>query len=100
LRQLPRQVEEGGHDESVDEAAGFVDRTFGHLDILMNNAGIARGATKPSETSVGDLRATYETNVFAVVRVTNAFLPLLCKANAARIVNVTSKRGSLGDAGA
>jgi len=42
----------------------------------------------------------FETNVFAVVRVTNAFLPLLRKATAGRGVNVTSKRGSLGEEGA
>jgi hypothetical protein len=42
----------------------------------------------------------YETNVFAVVRVTNAFMPLLLRSKAGRIVNVTSKRGPIGEEGA
>ena len=54
----------------------------------------------PAEETADDLRYVYETNVFAVVRLTNAFLPLLRRAPAARIVNVTSKRGSIGDDGA
>lgn len=87
-------------DASVQAAARWVRETFGRLDALINNAGVARGSPKPSETHVEDLREVYETNVFAVVRVTNAFLPLLREAMAGRIVNVTSKRGSIGEEGA
>ena len=50
--------------------------------------------------TANDFRLVYETNVFAVVTVTNAFLPLLRKAPAGRIVNVSSKRGSIGEQGA
>ncbi len=85
---------------SVTAAVACVRESFGLLDVLVNNAGIAKGSTKPSETTVDDLRAVYETNVFAVVRTTNAFLPLLRESDAARVVNVTSKRGSLGEEGA
>jgi NAD(P)-dependent dehydrogenase (short-subunit alcohol dehydrogenase family) len=87
-------------DASVQAAARFAQETFGHLDALINNAGIAAGSAKPFETRIEDLRTVYETNVFSVVRMTNAFLPLLREAVAARIVNVTSKRGSLGEDGA
>jgi NAD(P)-dependent dehydrogenase (short-subunit alcohol dehydrogenase family) len=69
-------------------------------DVLVNNAGVATGYHKPSGETADDLRQVYETNVFAVVSVTNAFLPWLLKAPAARIVNVTSKRGSIGEEGA
>jgi NAD(P)-dependent dehydrogenase (short-subunit alcohol dehydrogenase family) len=67
------------------------------LDILINNAGIARGdgTGKPSETTLATLRTVYETNVFGVVAVTNAMLPLLRRAPAARIVNVSSEVGSI-----
>src|SRR5262249_3280918 len=67
------------------------------LDILVNNAGIARGdgGGRPSQTTVETLRAVYETNVFGAVTVTNAMLPLLRRAPAARIVNVSSEVGSI-----
>ena len=83
--------------ESVTQAAGWVDGEYGLLDILVNNAGIARGdgTGLPSQTTLATLRAVYETNVFGVVAVTNAMLPLLRRAPAARIVNVSSEVGSI-----
>jgi NAD(P)-dependent dehydrogenase (short-subunit alcohol dehydrogenase family) len=84
-------------DKSVARAAEWIDAEYGVLDILVNNAGIARGdgRGRPSETTLGTLRAVYETNVFGVVAVTNAMLPLLRRAAAARIVNVSSEVGSI-----
>ncbi|MEU7866173.1 SDR family oxidoreductase [Dactylosporangium sp. NPDC049140] len=66
------------------------------LDVLVNNAGVLleRGAL-PSVTPVQMLRDAYEVNVFGVVAVTNAFLPALRRAEAARIVNLGSGLGSL-----
>ncbi|MGW4298021.1 SDR family NAD(P)-dependent oxidoreductase, partial [Micromonospora chersina] len=74
-----------------------VEREYGHLDVLVNNAGIIRadGAGLPSQTTLDSLREVYETNVFGVVAVTNALLPLLRRAPAARIVNVSSEVGSI-----
>ncbi len=76
--------------DSVQAAAEMIGREFGRLDVLVNNAGVATGYHKPSEETADDLRSVYETNVFAVVSVTNAFLPWLPSAPAARIVNITS----------
>jgi NAD(P)-dependent dehydrogenase (short-subunit alcohol dehydrogenase family) len=89
-----------GSDEDVAAAARRLEADFGRLDILVNNAGVNLGRREPSEETADTLRAVYETNVFAVVRVTNALLPLLRLSPAGRIVNVTSKRGSIGEEGA
>jgi len=82
---------------SIREAAVHIDQRYGKLDVLVNNAAIARadGDWSPSATSLATIRAVYETNVFGVVAVTNAMLPLLRKAPAARIVNVSSEVGSI-----
>jgi NAD(P)-dependent dehydrogenase (short-subunit alcohol dehydrogenase family) len=89
---------------SVRAAAQTVESEAGRLDVLVNNAGIgyAPGSRfrTPAEEIAEDMRTVYETNVFAVVRVTNAFMPLLLRSDAGRIVNVTSKRGSIGEEGA
>jgi NAD(P)-dependent dehydrogenase (short-subunit alcohol dehydrogenase family) len=84
-------------EKSVNRAAEWIGAEFGRLDILVNNAGIARGdgTGLPSQTTVETLRTVYETNVFGVVAVTNALLPLLRQAPAARIVNVSSEVGSI-----
>ena len=81
--------------KSAREAADWVDHEYGRLDILVNNAGIARAAGPPSQTDLDAMREVYETNVFGVIIVTNAMLPLLRRAPAARIVNVSSEVGSI-----
>jgi NAD(P)-dependent dehydrogenase (short-subunit alcohol dehydrogenase family) len=66
------------------------------LDVLVNNAGISLDTGTPvTETDVETFRRTYETNVFGVVAVTNAFLPALRRAAHPRIVNLSSGTGSL-----
>jgi NAD(P)-dependent dehydrogenase (short-subunit alcohol dehydrogenase family) len=81
-------------DASVREAADWIEREYGRLDILVNNAGIARG-NPPSQTDLDVMHEVYEVNVFGVIRVTNAMLPLARRAPAARIVNVSSEVGSI-----
>jgi NAD(P)-dependent dehydrogenase (short-subunit alcohol dehydrogenase family) len=82
-------------DESVQAAAALVRDQAGHLDVLVNNAGIV-GARKPAgEITAADMQAVYDTNVFGVVRVTHAFLPLLQASDAPVVVNVSSGMGSL-----
>ncbi len=68
----------------------------GHLDILINNAGVMHDAAdkKPSEQTLDAWRKTFDTNVFGLVAVTNAFLPLIKKSSAGRIVNLSSILGS------
>jgi len=82
---------------SIDKAVAQVERDFGRLDILINNAGVLVDdyGKKVSEQSLDTWRATFETNVFGLVATTQAFLPLLRKSDAGRIVNVSSILGSI-----
>jgi NAD(P)-dependent dehydrogenase (short-subunit alcohol dehydrogenase family) len=84
-------------ERSINKAADWIRSEYGKLDILVNNAGIARGdgTGRPSETTLATLHEVFETNVYGVVAVTNAMLPLLRTAPAARIVNVSSEVGSI-----
>ena len=87
--------------QSVGEAVREVSEKFGHLDALINNAGIfpefASGAFAPSKLPLDVLRSTYETNFFGAFTVLQAFLPLLLRAEAPRVVNVSSTLGSLSE---
>ena len=93
---------------SIQAAVMQVEQQFGRLDILINNAAISRANGEDSETMehyirrsratlipLDEVRTIWETNVFGVLAVTQAFVPLLRKSEAARIVNVSSNLGSL-----
>jgi NAD(P)-dependent dehydrogenase (short-subunit alcohol dehydrogenase family) len=92
---------------SIAAAAARIRMEFGRLDVLVNCAGISH-AGKPGRSlqeiansglltvvSLDEVRAVFETNVFGVIAVTQAMLPLLREAPAPRIVNVSSTSGSL-----
>ncbi|MFI0453874.1 SDR family NAD(P)-dependent oxidoreductase [Actinomadura sp. 6N118] len=85
-------------------AARRVEERFGHLDVLINNAGITGSGQVspqdaydqvPSSVDLDMVRTVFETNVFGVIAVTNAMLPLLRRSPAPRIVNVSSHAASL-----
>ncbi|MEU9593363.1 SDR family oxidoreductase [Streptomyces sp. NPDC048193] len=90
---------------TVAAAAKQLEENYGHLDVLINNAGItgtAPGVSPteatdqvPSSVSLAMVRQVFETNVFGVIAVTNAMLPLLRRSPAPRIVNVSSHAASL-----
>ena len=93
---------------SITAAAERIGNEFGRLDVLVNNAAISNTGkqlaqtveeysrlTRPSNVSLDEVRTIWETNVFGVLAVYQAMLPLLRKAPAARIVNVSSAVGSL-----
>jgi NAD(P)-dependent dehydrogenase (short-subunit alcohol dehydrogenase family) len=88
---------------TIDAAAAWIEQTYGKLDILVNNAGVnvdqsarEQGTpTPPSRVRLEDLREIFETNVFGVFATTRAMLPLLRRAAAGRIVNLSSEMGSM-----
>ena len=95
-------------EASVAAAAQRIHTEFGRLDVLIQNAAISNThkqpgqsvdtyarTTRPSNASLDEMRAVWETNVFGVLAVYQAMLPLLRLAPHARIVNVSSGVGSL-----
>jgi len=110
-----REIGTGAHaihldvtqQSTIGSAAAHIEKEQGRLDLLVNNAGISHAGkpgraleeimadSRPSIASLDEIRAVWETNVFGVIAVTQAMLPLLRESSAARIVNVSSGLGSL-----
>ena len=83
-------------DESVKEARTVIGEKAKSLDILINNAGVYGGYPQSAfDATVDQFKAAYDTNVYGVVRVTQAFIDLLKKSSEPRIVNVSSSQGSI-----
>ena len=83
-----------------EAAAKYVAENYGKLDVLINNAGISLeanngAAVQASETSADIFRKTFDTNFFNTIAVTQAFVPLIKKSDAGRIVFLSSGLGSL-----
>ncbi|TWD58260.1 NADP-dependent 3-hydroxy acid dehydrogenase YdfG [Agrobacterium vitis] len=86
-------------DASVTNAAKTIEKAVGCLDVLVNNAGLMLGEpTSLARESIDEMKQMFDTNVFGVLRVTQAFLPLLRKSGAARVVMMSSGLSSLTDA--
>ena len=81
---------------SIAQAAATIQAQHGRLDILVNNAGINdAGDGPPGSASIAAARRLFDTNFFGPLAVTQALLPLLRAAPAARIVNMSSSLGSM-----
>ncbi len=91
-RFIPLDVTDQG---TIQRAAAWIEKEFGRLDILINNAGIGDFGAKPSGADLAKVREVYDTNVFGPMAMTQAMLPLLRKSKHGRIVNVSSGLGSM-----
>src|SRR5579884_241755 len=87
---------------SIKKAAAEVASRYGYLDVLVNNAGINYDTWETVENAdiSGTVMETITTNLLGPWRICQAFLPLLRKSRAGRIVNVSSESGSLAEMGA
>lgn len=106
---LGARDQERGEKAAADTGARFVqlDVTdpasigrldLDRLDVLVNNAGITGSSfNPPGDADLDSIREVFDTNVFGVIALTDALLPLLRRSSAGRIVNMSSSVGSLAD---
>jgi NAD(P)-dependent dehydrogenase (short-subunit alcohol dehydrogenase family) len=96
LREVELLVIDVTDSTSIAAARAALGQKTDVLDVLINNAGILGGMVQPAlSTDVSLIKEVYNTNVFGVIEVTQAFIDLLRRSPAPRIVNVTSGLGSL-----
>lgn len=83
-------------EKSVQNIKEYVQKEFGKLDILINNAGINYDTWQNTQTAnIQEVKQTIDTNLLGAWRVTQAFVPLLQKGKNSRIVNISSGAGNL-----
>ncbi len=88
------------HSESIERVRVHVQRTYGHLDVLVNNAAVLYDTWQTVLTAdLNSVHEALETNTFGAWRLCQAFVPLMRLSRHGRIVNVSSEAGSLASMG-
>ena len=85
-------------DDSIAACVAYIEKEFGILDVLINNAGIASPALQSESTLRGKLARCLDTNVYGAACLTESCISLLRRAENPRIVFVSSEMGSIGNA--
>ncbi|KAL8787248.1 MAG: hypothetical protein Q9195_007858 [Heterodermia aff. obscurata] len=101
LQHLPGIVEpvqlDISDDNSIETCVKWIETTFGHLDVLINNAAISDYSIRDEPTIRAKMQKCFDTNVFGTASLTDACIPLLLKGTVPRIVFVSSEMGSVGN---
>ncbi|HJS68175.1 MAG TPA: SDR family oxidoreductase [Nitrososphaera sp.] len=87
------------NDDSVRRAVEQILTEKGRIDLLVNNAGYGLGGSF-EDSSMEEIKAQYETNVFGLIRTTQVVLPAMRKQRSGTIVNISSAAGRIGYPGA
>jgi short-subunit dehydrogenase len=82
------------NDKSVIDAINTIVEERKRIDVLINNAGYALGGAL-EDSSINEIMAQFETNLFGAVRVTKAVLPVMRRQGQGKIVNITSMGGRI-----
>jgi short-subunit dehydrogenase len=82
------------NDKSVIDAINTIVEERKRIDVLINNAGYALGGAL-EDSSISEIKAQFETNLFGAVRVTKAVLPVMRRQGQGKIVNITSMGGRI-----
>jgi NAD(P)-dependent dehydrogenase (short-subunit alcohol dehydrogenase family) len=80
-------------EKNIQSLAAFLEKEYGVLDVLVNNAGIGYSSRSISQAAMQEIRDIMETNFFGPMMVTKGLLPLLKKSTDARVINVSSGMG-------
>ena len=91
----PLDVTDG---KSIERLSEFLKETYGHIDVLINNAGIiAEGEAPALKVDLATVRETLETNALGPLHLAQNLVPLLKSSRSPRIVNMSSGMGALAD---
>jgi NAD(P)-dependent dehydrogenase (short-subunit alcohol dehydrogenase family) len=97
----PKTVElDMNNDQNILDASIFIEKEFGKLDLLVNNAAVLPNADNSIHADIDTIKASMQTNVYGPLKLIQKTIPLLRKSDDARIINVSSGMGSFSEAAA